>query len=446
MLLVSDRSNKNTHPKALRLTSDFWMNRFFSAFSLFRNVRLLLFRPSTNISTVDGFRAISMLLVVAFHSAAIFAMSNPGITNLTDLVEESGWALGWVWNADKGVDVFFVISGYLITNILLRQLENEGRIRLGNFYIRRWMRLTPVYYALIGLYALAFANVPEGNVQNLWANLLYINNFLPYKEQAMNWTWSLAIEEQFYLLYPLVLTLIVRYTRKPVVWLWALFGLSFLVIFALLISDELLRTASGAAIVANPEIHAYHFSVIYDNLYTRYGALIAGCLGAYYQYYHSEGVKAFFNRPLGKFVALLSLVVLLLLMAMPVLTKAFDDMQMIGLIYQAGARNLIAGAVVILIMCSSETGWVATTVRHVMGNRFWYPFAQLSYSMYLWHVIVVVAASSMVGQAMLKYPEKYPYTTFEAIGIVFLISTVGTVILASLFYLFIERPIMNLRK
>lgn len=422
------------------------MNRLLSAFSVPRNLRLLLFRPSTNLSTVDGFRALSMLMILAFHSFAIFAVLNPNVITLTDLVEQSGWTWAWVWNSDKSVDIFLTISGYLITGLLLRQIDATGHIRMSNFYVRRFLRLTPVYYLLIGIYWLAFSGMPGAHTENLWANLIYVNNFLPYDDQAMNWTWSLAIEEQFYVLYPLLLTLLMKHSKSPALWLWGLFVLSFFIVLAIILGDDAIRTTPGSAIVADPKVHAHHFTVLYDNLYTRYGALLAGCLAAYYQHYYPAQVKAFFARTAGKALGYAALVVLTVLMVLPVLTRQFDDWHMLSIVYQTCVRNIYALSIAILILLSTEQGLLALIVRKIMGHPIWYPIAQLSYSMYLVHVLAVTLAASVVGQAVTKLPEKYPYSPFEAIGMVYLISLVITLFFATLFYLFIERPIMNLRK
>lgn len=418
------------------------MNRFLTAFSPIRNIKLLLFRPSTNMATVDGFRALSMMMIMAFHSFAVFAVLNPKIISLTDLVETSGWTWAWVWNSDKSVDIFLVISGYLITGLLLRQIDALGHIRMSNFYVRRFLRLSPVYYAVIGIYVL----IKGPNIENLWANILYVNNFLPYDTQAMNWTWSLAIEEQFYLLYPLLLGLAMKKSERPVFWLWFAYALSFVICFAVIMSDDLIVNTPGSAIVADPHLHAHHFSVLYDNLYTRYGALMAGALAAYYQHYHRERLSQFLNTTAGQALGWAALLSLAVLMSIPVLTKTFDDWKVFSVIYQTGARNLYAASIAVLILVSAEKGVLASGLRKILGHPVWYPLAQLSYSMYLLHVLSITLAAVVVGQWVTKYPEKFPWDVFQSIGVVFLLSTVVTILLATLFYLFIERPIMNLRK
>jgi len=206
------------------------MSSLLSAFSPVRNLKQLFVRPESNFPVLDGFRALSMLLIMVFHTFSIYCVYNPEV-ELIDMVEASGWS-AWIWNADKSVDIFFVISGFLITSLLLRQIDRDGRIHFGNFYLRRFLRLSPAYWAVIALYAcMGFSTTDmdaraQLNLENLWANLLYVNNFVPYQEQAMNWTWTLAIEEQFYLIYPLVLFVLVKHTRRPLMGLWGLLALN----------------------------------------------------------------------------------------------------------------------------------------------------------------------------------------------------------------------------
>jgi len=120
-----------------------------------------------------------------------------------------------------GVDVFFVLSGYLITGILLRDVETLGAVRLGNFWLRRARRLLPAMLSLlpaVAAYA-AFMAAPEELLtlrRDTWATLLYVANWQSIWTSRDYWelflapsllehTWSLAIEEQFYLVWPLAL-------------------------------------------------------------------------------------------------------------------------------------------------------------------------------------------------------------------------------------------------
>jgi peptidoglycan/LPS O-acetylase OafA/YrhL len=149
---------------------------------------------------LDGLRAVAILLVILDHAGSM-----PG---------------GLI-----GVDVFFVLSGYLITSILLRELRETGDISLSNFYWRRAMRLFPAL-AILAIFELVRSLFnPHGTQirEAVLAASLYLQNFdnvFQFTHAGlMGHTWSLATEEQFYLLWPLALPLI--FSRKPLVWLGA---------------------------------------------------------------------------------------------------------------------------------------------------------------------------------------------------------------------------------
>jgi peptidoglycan/LPS O-acetylase OafA/YrhL len=148
------------------------------------------------IPTLDGWRGIAVFLVILSHLEAGYLFGR-------------NWG-GSIWNTGQhGVQIFFVLSGYLITSTLLR----EDRINLGHFYVRRFFRLMPAawtYLLVLGLLS-AFTRMKIlGN--DLWACLLFFRNYLP-ETQANTCTehfWSLSLEEQFYLAWPPVLALLGR--------------------------------------------------------------------------------------------------------------------------------------------------------------------------------------------------------------------------------------------
>ena len=426
------------------------MSTLLSAFSPVRNFRQLFIRPSSNFPVLDGFRALSMLMIMVFHTFSIYSLYHPDV-ELINMVEASTWS-AWIWNADKSVDIFFVISGFLITGILLRQIDREQTIHFGNFYFRRFLRLSPAYWLVIGLYLLMGLSTadPEARAQlkleSLWANLLYVNNFIPYQDQAMNWTWTLAIEEQFYLVYPLILLLLVKYTRQPLTGLWVLMGLSFLIRFLVIVSDERIRTMSGSDLALDEEFHAHHFSVLYDNLYTRFGALLCGCIAAFYYFHHEPGLRRFLNSFWGKVLEFASFGIIILFLWLPVLSREMNDHPAFTVLYQTFSRNLFSGAVAYLALVCLEKSYLSRVLNLIFSNRFWYPLAQLSYSMYLLHIFPILVLVQLGVNAMQQYPERYDYTHWEAMSLICFYYTGLTFLGSVVIYLIIERPIMNLRK
>lgn len=145
--------------------------------------------PISRIAGLDGLRALSVAAVVWDH---MYVKSN----------DFPILARGYL-----GVDVFFILSGFLITHLLLQERATRGRICLRRFYLRRTLRIFPLYFLVIGLVALYFTFVGEPSQQKaafvaeLPHHLTYTSNWIPLNTM-MGITWSLSTEEQFYLIWP----------------------------------------------------------------------------------------------------------------------------------------------------------------------------------------------------------------------------------------------------
>ncbi len=160
------------------------------------------------IASLDGLRAVSISMVVVGH---IFGRSLAHYH--ANWFEEY---LGWLSHYPTfGVDVFFVISGFLITLLLLKEREKTGTISLPNFYVRRAYRILPAAYVVTLLIAVVWHNrVP---LRDVLCSLLYVQNFNPNPSWSLGHMWSLAVEEQFYLLWPFLLNRFFRYRYRVVI-------------------------------------------------------------------------------------------------------------------------------------------------------------------------------------------------------------------------------------
>jgi peptidoglycan/LPS O-acetylase OafA/YrhL len=151
---------------------------------------------SERIPSLDGLRALSIFLVLVSHLAGTAGLGVP--------IEVAGvFDIG-----NMGVRVFFVISGYLITGLLIREQEQTGSISLPRFYFRRTMRIFPAYYTFLAVVAVAAAGgwVALGPHDMLHA-VTYTENYNTNHEWVIGHTWSLSVEEQFYLFWPAILLL-----------------------------------------------------------------------------------------------------------------------------------------------------------------------------------------------------------------------------------------------
>ena len=156
-------------------------------------------RKDTRIASLDGLRAISIGLVLLGHASGTAGSFLPaGIAYHL--------AIG-----DLGVRVFFVISGFLITTLLMEETERTGSISLGQFYLRRTCRIFPPYYAfllvLIVLDSGQWITLAPGDVFHAFT---YTSNYHNDRSWNVGHTWSLSVEEQFYLLWPAALLILRR--------------------------------------------------------------------------------------------------------------------------------------------------------------------------------------------------------------------------------------------
>jgi peptidoglycan/LPS O-acetylase OafA/YrhL len=154
----------------------------------------------------DGLRAIAAISVVLTH------------LHIFKLVKEKGWLPEAVVNSiSAGVQVFFVLSGFLITSLLIAEHRKSGGVSLYNFYIRRSLRIFPLYYLVVFL-VLIFHVVGENvtNYKSLAFAGVYSYNFIPkaWYSGVLGHTWSLAVEEHFYLLWPFIYISLAHNYRK----------------------------------------------------------------------------------------------------------------------------------------------------------------------------------------------------------------------------------------
>jgi peptidoglycan/LPS O-acetylase OafA/YrhL len=150
------------------------------------------FRANNRFGSLDGLRALSVAAVIWHHSGGGLVASE------------------WAQHGHHGVTLFFAISGFLITTLLLREKDRHGVIDLRAFYVRRALRIFPLYYAVLLIYVvLVFALERQSKVgQDFFSNLVYFVSYTSNWFVALDgrvifyYAWSLAAEEQFYLVWP----------------------------------------------------------------------------------------------------------------------------------------------------------------------------------------------------------------------------------------------------
>ncbi|MCB9772231.1 MAG: acyltransferase [Candidatus Omnitrophica bacterium] len=211
---------------------------------------------------LDGFRAIAIIWVMLNHALAF----TPDLQHM-GLVGKFIGRIGEI--GFFGVDIFFVISGFLITGLLIDDLQDK--IRVKRFYTRRFFKIAPHYLLLVivGLLVLPLI-APNEQIKPLSviSYLFFFQNYVPPISSLAHF-WSLAIEEHFYLSYPLLLALICRLTTN----VKARHILLFVLLITLIVAANFIR-----AYMFNHHHGPYKPPLLFQQTHMRFDALVFGCL------------------------------------------------------------------------------------------------------------------------------------------------------------------------
>ncbi|MFT5117312.1 MAG: peptidoglycan/LPS O-acetylase OafA/YrhL [Kiritimatiellia bacterium] len=338
---------------------------------------------------IDGLRAIAVLPVMLFH-AGIGPFSG-----------------GYI-----GVDIFFVISGFLITNIIYRDVS-EGKFTFSGFYERRARRILPTLYFVLFVSILAawFVLIPVDFIdfsRNLIGSVTFSSNITlwlqqDYFDQAAELkpllhTWSLAIEEQYYLFFPILLIVLYRYAKNRI----------FLVIFSIMLLS-LCLSHWGAY---NKPSSTYYL------LPTRAWELLVGSIIALLHY---QDNWSHVQHKINKYANLLSIMGLVLVV-LPMVT--YDEHTPFPSMWTLPP---IMGAVLLILYSQPKT-----IVYKFLSHRFFVGIGLISYSAYLWH------------QPMYAFMRQQ--ALFDASSELMLIAFFFTLLIAYFSWKYIEQPFRDRSK
>lgn len=399
-----------------------------------------LWKPHSGTEALDGWRAIAMLLLFTFHIFFTVQEVIP-FALFASFYESTPLMLWWVWGGDRGVDIFFVLSGFLVGTMLMdRSTPNSWR----RFYLRRLMRLAPVYFCVLLMYALLQG--PNSNA--IWANFLFVNNYLSYDHGAMLWSWSLAVEVQFYLLAPLIIGIAQR-SGRPLLVYSGLFVLAIVWRALVIERDAILSGAKPWQFLLDRHVFEYFFAHAYDNFGMRVGSLILGLIGAHVFCFHKDKLINWHSSTrISSVTVLLSCSLAIGLLFLPgwVYHKAFTAPAFLQYGYLVLHRYLFSAAILVLMIHSilisshgifSPTRWLRWPV--------WRPLARLSYSAYLIHIVIIYLVFKHSITVEHYIPLMAGAYTFELLKLS-CIALGSTWLVAFAMYFLIEFPFLRLRR
>jgi len=339
---------------------------------------------------IDGLRAIAVISVIFYHANVV-------------IFDEKLFKGGFI-----GVDIFFVISGYLITSLILRELNTTQSFSFINFYQRRVRRiLLPLFFVMLLCFPVAWVHLDPGNFIDFSKSILYSIGFssnfyfwdMGQQYAAANsllkpflHTWSLSIEEQYYIIFPIFLFIIFRYLRN-----YLLLFLIVSFIFSILLADWGSKNYPSAT---------FYF------LHSRAWELIAGSFLAFseiYQHYKKNNLITQNSLSfIGFFIILFSII--------------FGKTHFPHPSFYTLAPVL---GVCLVILFSNKNTFIAK----ILSTKFFVGTGLISYSLYLWHYPIFAFA---------RINELDPGNILN-----FLTLIIPIIILSILTYFFIEKPSRN---
>jgi peptidoglycan/LPS O-acetylase OafA/YrhL len=307
-------------------------------------------QAADRVRSLDGLRCLSILAVVVAHTALYEGLEG---SPTKQFIYEYG---------RSGVSLFFVISGFLITSLLLAEKDNVGTVHIRSFYLRRVFRIMPAYFAMLAVVAIIGAVPPR----SLLISALFMRDYgFGADDFALSHTWSLGVEEKFYLLWPFAVLAFSRRTLRDIC-------------IALLVCGPFIRV--GTYFLA-PDLR----NSIAENFHTRFDTIAIGCLLAIV--WATPAFAKFCERAAGAAMGVTALFVLFVMS--PTLTTLFGGRYTLpfGLSF-----DTLACACVLICGIRAQ-GWVGDLLN-------WRPVmfvGVLSYSIYLWQQLALDPELSWPG-------------------------------------------------
>jgi peptidoglycan/LPS O-acetylase OafA/YrhL len=362
------------------------------------------------IAGLDGLRAVAFLIVFFFHTRNL--------------------PFGWM-----GVQLFFVLSGFLITDILLRMKEGLPRREFfTKFYGRRFLRIFPLYYLyLIALAALIFllpllglkslnAELGKGFLNQIWVAAFYVFDFFhasAFFERSRFFThlWSLSVEEQFYLLWPLLIFLVPRGKFKQLCFTAIGFGFIFRLAITLIYRIQLFPL-----LLSDPQqaVNVLPFS-----------HLDAFAFGAYISRFELPHPRL---QLFALAVTVPTLGLLTDFLSKDAVTFAFGyDLPLTGFYKEVWGYTALNYLFAVLIYCVARTNFL-TGILESAPLRY---LGKISYGLYVYHYGIIAIAAALFREYDLPYSLRSPQ--------MFILAMSTTLLAATLSFYLLEKPIINLK-
>jgi peptidoglycan/LPS O-acetylase OafA/YrhL len=324
------------------------------------------------------------------------------------------------------MDLFFILSGFLIGSILLRSVETSGSQHIKRFYLRRAFRTFPAYYVVLTVLAVT-STLTEAQWHHLPLEYAYLTNYLPIRREdlVMLWGWSLALEEQFYLTVPLLFLMLhkLRNDRVRLALLGAFWASAFV--------SRLVIYLHGHDWTPATLYHALYFKT-----HTRFDTLVAGVMLAYVQERWHTPIARWLEKPFARAVLAMPPLGCLWVLMQPWMFG--EDHLLLVRVFCWGTLTSIMYFAWVLLLLNTSGGWVQSLLSAPVFRRI----ATLGYGVYLVHVPLCDDLITPVARILVK-DHDWPMPVVWPLAVAALI--VASLAVAYGIHLLVEKPSLRLR-
>ena len=350
---------------------------------------------------LDSLRAVAVIWTMLFHSFLVGGLG-----------EDWAWLQRYGW---MGVDLFFVLSGFLIGAQVLAPLARCERFSFGDFWLRRAFRILPAFWAVLAVYLL-WPEFREARGMEPWWTFagFFVNLSIDYgSNAAFSHAWSLCVEEHFYLLFPMLALGFARLRSGAALATFCV---------ALVLGGIALRSALWLHFDALAPDYNWFVEEIYYPTWNRLDGLLAGVLLAVCKTYRPDGWARMAARANLVFIAGLATMAL----------SFWLFRERAGFLGNSIGWPVLSLGLAMLVFAGAQSGsWIG---RRAFPGAAW--LAAVSYSLYLVHKPVYGLVEEHLGAALDRIGNGY---------VVFVVYGIASLIAAALLYYAVERPGLRLR-
>jgi peptidoglycan/LPS O-acetylase OafA/YrhL len=374
--------------------------------------------------SIDALRTLSLVWITLFHVIFYASFFIPRAQADTLF---GAWQSHLVLRGHFALDVLFVITGFLIGYYLLVDAD-RGKFSFGPWILKRMARLVPAYVVVLILYHFTM----NFNFETVWANLLFVNNYLPLMHQTMSWSWSLPVDVHFYFLFPLLLWAVRDRAKNLYNALWLVLGVLFVI-------RGYVELTAGVTLPLWVDPHyevarfEHYFDTIYDKSHMRIGAIVCGLMVAALVRYHAAEEWLSARPAIATALAVAAVAMGGRVLAAPVMAGEADSYDPTwAAIYLICYNYAFALSVAYLMLLLLTTNPFVRPVRWVLSWPGWFVPAELCYGVFLFNPMVVLGLYAFVFRGVtLSVPAFLMY------GVVAVLASFA---LAYVLYVSVERP------